>query len=133
MVALNRPSVPPTAAACGSVNVHARHGLVVGLALLPEDVGRYDLALVLADVGQLPDAGDVADRPQALSGAEPFVDGNPAAIRLDPDGLQADTRHARSPARGDEQVVAAKLTAVVQLEDVLVALVARRACLNPEE
>ena len=48
----------------------ARHGLVVGLVPLAEDVRGDDLALVLADVGQWPDAGDVADRPQALAGAQ---------------------------------------------------------------
>jgi hypothetical protein len=41
----------------------------VGLALFAEDVRGDDFALVLTDVGQQPDAGDVADGPQALAGA----------------------------------------------------------------
>jgi hypothetical protein len=51
-----------------------RHGLVVGRPRLAEDVGGDDLALVLADVGQRPEAGDVADRPRALAGAQVGVD-----------------------------------------------------------
>ena len=39
------------------------YGLVAGLAGLAEDVRGDDLALVLADVGQQPHAGDVADGP----------------------------------------------------------------------
>jgi hypothetical protein len=39
----------------------------MGLARLTEDVRGGDLALILADVGQLPDAGDIADRPQPLA------------------------------------------------------------------
>src|SRR3954452_6758238 len=45
-----------------------------------EDVGGDDPALVLADVGQRPDAGHVADRPQALAGAHLCVDRDSAAV-----------------------------------------------------
>jgi hypothetical protein len=48
----------------------ARQRLVVGHPCLAEDVGRDDLALVLADIGQRPEAIDVADRPEALAGAQ---------------------------------------------------------------
>ena len=40
-----------------------RDSVVVSLSRLAEDIRSNDLALVLTDVGQRPDAGDVADRP----------------------------------------------------------------------
>ena len=46
-----------------------RDRLVVGLAWFAEDVRGDDLALILPDVRQLPDAGDVADRPEPLADA----------------------------------------------------------------
>jgi hypothetical protein len=49
----------------------ARNGVVVGLARRGGEVGGDDAALVLADVGQWPDAGHVADRPQPLASASP--------------------------------------------------------------
>ena len=110
----------------------ARHRLVVGLARLAEDVRRDDLALVLADVGQLPDAGDVADRPQALARAQARVDRDPVAVGLDADRLQADVVDARAPAGGDEQAVAAQLAAVVELEDVVLALAPRGGRVHAE-
>ena len=100
----------------------ARHGVVVRLARLAEDVRGDDLALVLADVRQLPDAGDVADRPQPLADAEALVDRDAAGVGLDADRLEADPLDARPPAGGDEQPVAAQLAAVVELEDVVVAV-----------
>ncbi len=84
--------------------------------------GGDDVALVLADVGQRPDAGDVADRPQPLAGAQPRVDRDAARVGLDADRLQADAVDARAPAGGDEQPVAAQLAAVVELEDVVLAV-----------
>ena len=42
---------------------HIRHGLVVGLAGLAENVRGDDLALVLADMGEQPHAGDVPNGP----------------------------------------------------------------------
>src|SRR5215212_435064 len=50
---------------------HPRNGIVVGLAWLAENVGCDDLTLVLAHMGQLPDAGNVADRPKALARLKP--------------------------------------------------------------
>ena len=89
-------------------------------------------ALVLADVGQLPDAGDVADRPQPLGHAQVRVDRDAVGVGLDADRLQADPLDARAPAGGDEQAVAAQLAAVVELEDVVVAVAARRGRLHAE-
>ena len=91
----------------------------MGLARLAEDVGGDDPALVLADVGQRPDAGDVADRPQARAGAQVCVDRNAAGVGDDADRLEADPVHARASAGGDEQTIAAQLAAVTQLQDVV--------------
>ena len=92
----------------------ARHRVVVRLARLAEDVRGDDLALVLADVGELPDAGDVADRPQPLGRAQVRVDRDAVRVGLDADRLQADPLDARTPPGGDEQPVAAQLAAVVE-------------------
>jgi len=124
-VALKRASAAPTEAACGSGEDDARHGLVVGLARLAEDVGRDHLALVLADVGERPDAGHIADRPQALVRAHAGVDRDPVGVGLDADRLQADPLDARAPAGGDEEAVAAQLPAVVELQHVILALAPR--------
>jgi hypothetical protein len=88
----------------------------VGLARLAEDVRGDDAALVLADVGERPEAGDVADRPQALADAQLRVDRDAMGAGLDADGLEADAVDARAAARGDEQAVAAQLAAVAELE-----------------
>src|SRR5213075_394296 len=104
-----------------------RHRLVVGLARLAEDVGGDDLALVLADVRERPDPGDVADRPQPLARAQARVDGDPVAV-----GLEAEPVDARSPAGGDEEAVTAQLRTVIELEDVVLALVPRRGRLDAE-
>ena len=58
----------------------SRHRFVIGLARLAENIRRDDAALILADMGQRPDAVDVADRPQALARAQMRVDGNAAAL-----------------------------------------------------
>jgi len=132
-VALKRASAAPTEAACGSGEDDARHGLVVGLLRLAEDVRGDDVALVLADVGQRPDAGDVADRPQALARTQLRVDRDPAAVGLDANGLQADPGNARAPAGGDEQAVAAQLAAILELEDVVLTLAPRRGGVDAKE
>ena len=59
----------------------ARHRAVVRLRARAQDVRRDDAALVLADVGQRPHAGDVADRPQAVPERESCVDGQPVRLR----------------------------------------------------
>ena len=104
---------------------HARHGLVVRLARLPEDVRRDHVALVLADVGQRPQPGDVPDRPEPLARAQVRVDRDSVGVGLDPDGLQAHPADPRAAARRDEQPVAAQLATVVELEDVVVAVASR--------
>ena len=102
-----------------------RNGLVVGLSRLPEDVRGDHVALVLADVSKRPEAVDVADRPQTLRRAQVRVDRNSVSVRLDADGFEAEPVHPRAPARGDEQPVAAQLSPVVKLEDVLVPVASR--------
>src|SRR3954468_19324539 len=104
---------------------HAWHGLVVGLARLTQDVRGHHVALVLADVSQRPQAGDVADRPQAVRGAQVGVDRNTVGVGLDADGVQAEPPNPRATARGDEQPVTAQLTPVVELQDVVLAVVPR--------
>src|SRR4026209_1970554 len=70
---------------------------------MPVAAPRAHVARVRAAVGQRPDAGDVADRPQALSGAQVLVDLDALGVGLDADGLEADALDARAPPRGDEQ------------------------------
>ena len=85
-----------------------------------------DPGLILPDVGQLPDAVDIADRPQALARAQARVDWDPAAVGFDADGLQAEPIDARTPAGGDEQPIAAQLPAVVEFQEVVLTLATRR-------
>jgi len=84
-------------------------------------------------VGQRPDAGDVADRPQALAGAQVRVNRDAVAVRLDSDRLEADAVDARTPARGHEQAVAAQRAAVVELEHVVLALAPRARRVRAED
>ena len=79
-------------------------------------------------MGQRPDAVDVADRPEALAGAHVLVDLDAVRLGLDADGLEADPLHARAATRRDEQVVAAQLGVVVELEDVVLPLAPRPCC-----
>ena len=72
------------------VGVHdVRYGLVVGPAGLAEDVRGDDLALVFANVGQQPDAGDVADRPRTFGRAQARVDPDARRTGGDPHRVQA--------------------------------------------
>ena len=57
--------------------------------------------------GQMP--GDVADRPEPVTGAQVRVDGDPVAVGLDADGLEPDAVDPRMPARRDEETVARQL------------------------
>ena len=57
-------------------------------------------------MGQLPDAVDVADRPQALARAQARVDRNSAVACFDADDVEADPIDARTAAGGDQQPVA---------------------------
>ena len=58
--------------------------------------------------------------------------GIPWRVGLDADGLQADPVDARAPAGGDEQAVAAQLAAVVELEDVVLAVAPRGGRVHAE-
>jgi hypothetical protein len=100
----------------------ARHRLEVRLAALAQDVGGDDLALVLPDVGQLPDAFDVTDRPEAVRRTQARIDGDALRVGADADRLQAQLPHAGPPAGGDEEAVTSQLATVVELEDVVGAL-----------
>src|SRR5262249_3350100 len=90
-----------------------------------EDVRGDHLALVLADVGQRPEAVDVADRPKMLRRAQVRVDRNSVHVRLDADGLETEPADAGAPACGDEQPVAAQLAPVIEFEDVVLAVAPR--------
>ena len=132
-MALNRASV---GAHRGRLRVgvdDVRHRLVVGLARLAEDVRGDDLALVLAHVGQQPHAGDVADGPQPFTGAQVRVDRDAVRAGRDADRLQAEPVHARAPAGGDEQAVAAQLAAVVERQDVVLAVAPRGGRVHAQE
>ena len=78
-------------------------------------------------MGQRPDAGDIADRPQARARAQAGIDRDPAAIGFDADGLEAEPIDARTPAGGDQQPVAAQLAAVIEFEAVVLTLAPRGA------
>ena len=77
--------------------------------VLAGDVRRDHVTLVLADVGQRPDAGDVADRPQPLARPQVLVDLDAVRVDLDADRLQADSLDPRAPPRAHQQLVAAQL------------------------
>src|SRR6185436_9829904 len=94
-------------------------------ARLTKNVRCDDAPLVLADVSQLPDAVDVTDRPQPFSGAQARIDFDPLRIRFDADGLQTDPGDARPPAGRDEQTIAAQCSAVVELQEILIAFAPR--------
>ena len=83
-----------------------------------------DVGLVLADVGQRPQPGDISDRPQPLCRPQVIVHRRPARIRLDAHRLQADPADAGPTPGGDEQPVAAQVTPVVELHDVVCAIAA---------
>ena len=57
----------------------------------------------------------------------------PRRVGLDADRLQADAVDARAPAGGDEQAVAAQLAAVVELEDVVLAVAPRGGRVHAED
>ena len=97
---------------------------VVGHRRLAQDVGRRHPALVLADVGEEPDAGDVADRPEPLTGPHRGVDIDLPGARIEPHRLEADVVHPWSPARRDEQPIPPDLASLTEGEDVVVAVAA---------
>ena len=79
----------------------------------------------LPDVGQRPDAGDVADGPQPLAGAQAARRPGCHAGRARCRPSRGRDLDARAAAGGDEQAVAAQLAAVVELEDVVLSLAPR--------
>ena len=106
--------------------------LVVGLAWLAADVRRDHLALILPDVREQPDAGDVADRPQPIAGAQVQVDRNSSRIRGDADRLQPDPVHARASSGGHQQMIAAQLPTVAQRQHEVLAVAGGGGRLHPE-
>jgi len=99
-----------------------RDRFVVGLSRLPEDVGRHDLPLVLADVGQRPESGDIADSPEVLRHAEVCVDRDAAGGRLDAHRVEAEPLDPWPSPGGDQQPVTAQFPAVVEHHDVVLAV-----------
>jgi hypothetical protein len=95
-------------------------------------VRRDDPALILPDVGQLPDAVDIADRPQALARAQARIYGDPAVVGFDANGLQAEPIDARTPAGRDQQPVATQFPAVVEFQGVVLALAPRGGRVHAE-
>ena len=91
----------------------------MGLARLAEDVRGDDLALVLADVGEQPNPGDVADGPQPLPGAQLRVDPDAMLVERGADRLQAKPGYPRTPARGRQQPVPAQFPVVLEDQDVV--------------
>ena len=85
-----------------------------------------DLALVLADVRQLPDSGDVSDGPQPVAHPQARVHRDSALVHGNTHRLQPDAIDARAAAGGDQQAVAAKLAPVVELQNIVVALAPSR-------
>ena len=112
----------------------ARNGAVVRGDVAAEDVGGRDPALVFADVGERPDPGDVADRPDAFGGAHPLIDLDPlgGAIRIDPGRVEAEAVDPRLAPGRDQQLVPAELGAVLEGERVALPAPIRRARLDPE-
>ena len=104
---------------------HSRHGVIVGLARLTEYVGCDDPRLILPDVRQLPDAVDVANRPEPFGGAQTRVDVDAATACFDADSLEAEPVDAWTPTRGDEQPIAAQLPAVVEFQNIVLAIATR--------
>src|SRR6201999_4507042 len=105
---------------------HPRHGFMMGLAGFAKNVGRDNTALIFSDMGQQPDAVDVADRPQALAGTQMRIDRNAIAFGFDADGFQANSLDPRTPAGPNQQPVAAQRAAIVEFEKISLAVAARR-------
>ncbi len=94
---------------------------VVGAHVLALDVGDDDARLVAADVGEGRDAGDVADRPDAVRGAAVFVHRHGAVLAdLDPGPLEAEPVGARPPAGGEQDALGAHLLPAREREHVAV-------------
>src|SRR5689334_24488221 len=110
----------------------ARHGLVVRPARIAGEVRRDHIPFVFADVGQGPDAVDVADRPEALPRAHVLVDLDSPGVGFNTDCFQTDPLDTRTPAGRYEQAVAPDLATAVELQHILVALPSGGTCVHPQ-
>ena len=110
----------------------AREGFVVGFARIAQDVRGDDVALVLAGCRQRPDAGDVADRPEPVAGPQLRVDGDPAAVGRDADGLEPDAVDTGTATGRNEQAITAQLAGVVDVQDVVIAVTPRLGHVHAE-
>ena len=54
--------------------------------------------------------------------------GTPARIDFDADALEPDPIDTRPPAGGDEQLIAAERLAIVEIEEIVLALTPRGGC-----
>src|SRR5581483_9744065 len=106
--------------------------LVVSLAWFAEDVRGGYLALILADVCQLPDACDVADRPQPLARTHLRVDWDAARVRGDADGLEPDSLDARAPSGRHQQMIAAQVPPILESQDEVLPIAGGRDRLHTE-
>src|SRR5262249_8632121 len=87
-----------------------------------KDVHRCDPGLILPDMGKHRDARDVADRPDTASRPAALVDLDAALARLDADSLQAEAERPGSATGGNDELRTAGFLAVVELDDLLIAL-----------
>src|SRR5581483_8847020 len=96
----------------------ARNRAVVGSQIAAGRVLRGDPGLVLPDVREHGDAGDVADRVDAVRRAQPVVDLDPALRDLEPELLQTEPLDGRLPPRRDEQALGLEHLAAGELDAV---------------
>src|SRR5205823_12504281 len=93
---------------------HARYRAVVGFPWLAEDVRGGDPSVVLADVCQRPDAGDIADRPDPVAGAHVPVNVYPTPIGFDANVLEPDTLQSGPTPGGNKESLPGKCGAVLE-------------------
>src|SRR5436305_8469618 len=96
----------------------SRDGAEVSLAMLAEDVGGDDPAVVLADVGQRPDSGHVTNRPDSIARIHPGIDWDAMRCRLDADGLETNVADAGAATRGHEQLLGGQLLAILEAHEI---------------
>src|SRR5215469_9115050 len=91
------------------------NAVVGGGALTAQDVVGDDTALVVGDVGEQRDAGDVPERPQARAGLAVLVDRDGSALaKLDAGALQAEARGIRPAAGAEDDHVGLDPGAVIE-------------------
>src|SRR5580692_5288047 len=69
-------------------------------------------------------AGDVADPPETVAEAQMSIDREAVRVGLNANSLEADAVDARTPSGRHEEVVAALLAAIVELQDVVIGITA---------